>query len=158
MPFTVRALLPTELDPIYDWVERNPLFQRYGTKRATLEPVLLRHIGDPGALVVGAFRADGALAGFAWFLKKGAFGRSGYLRLIVVDPDSKTRGAGRALLEHLEAAFLRPNGIFLLATDVNREAHAFYEKLGYRKVGEIPDYVSAGLHEWIYYRSPPTTV
>jgi ribosomal protein S18 acetylase RimI-like enzyme len=157
MSFDIRPLRESDLDPIYGWVESDPLFARYGTSRKTLAPVLTREVSDPGSVVVGAFAASGALLGFAWFVKKGAFARSGYLRLIVVDPAEKTSGVGRALMNHLESAFLRPNGIFLLATDSNRDAHAFYTRLGYRKVGEIPDYVAPGLTEWIFHRPAPTT-
>ncbi len=156
MALEIRPLVVTELDPIYDWIEKTPLFVKYGTTRKTLAPVLTREVTDPGVVVIGAFNPNGALTGFAWFVKKGAFGRSGYLRLIVVDPDAKTTGVGRALLEHLEGSFLRPNGIFLLATDVNRDAHAFYTKLGYRKIGEIPDYVAPGLNEWIFHKPANT--
>ena len=60
-------------------------------------------------------------------------------------------------MEHLEAKHLKPNGIFLLTTDSNVEAQSFYCRLGYRKVGEIPDYVHAGLTEWIYHKAPART-
>jgi ribosomal protein S18 acetylase RimI-like enzyme len=152
MALDIRPLKVTELDPIYDWIEMNPLFKKYGTNRKSLSPVLTRETTDPGAVVIGAFSAEGTLTGFAWFVKKGAFGRSGYLRLIAVDPAAKTNGVGRALLEHLEAAHLHPNGIFLLATDVNIDAHSFYSKIGYKKIGEIPDYVAPGLNEFIFHK------
>jgi ribosomal protein S18 acetylase RimI-like enzyme len=151
----LRPLVANDLEPIYGWVEKNPLFAKYRMSRATLAPALERAVGDPETAVIGAFDPDGALCGFVWFAKKGAFARSGYLRLIAVDPDAKASGTGRALLNHLEAEFLKPNGIFLLATDVNTEAHAFYTKLGYRKVGEIPDYVAPGLTEWIFHKPAP---
>lgn len=152
--FNLRPLKAAELDPVYAWIEKNPLFAKYRMDRGSLASALERATADPEAVVLGAFAAaTGSLLGFAWFLKRGAFGRSGYLRLIAVDPEAKTKGVGRALMESLEAAFLAPNGILLLATETNREAHAFYERIGYRKVGALPDYVRPGLTELLFYKS-----
>ncbi len=95
------------------------------------------------------------MAGFAWFVRRGAFDRSGYLRLIAVDDRFLGRGAGQLLMAELERRHLARGGIVLLAAATNVGAHRFYERLGYRHVGELPDYVKPGLHERIYYKPPP---
>jgi len=151
----IRALIANELEPVYAWIEADPLFQKYRMSRMTIASALARAAIDPDSAVVGAWTPEGVLVGFAWFAKRGAFARSGYLRLIAVDPASRAAGIGRALMYYLENAYLRPNGILLLATDTNLEAHSFYQKLGYRKIGEIPDYVAPGLHEFIFHKPPP---
>lgn len=156
MELDLRPILAHELDPIYAWIENDPRFKIYGMFRKRLEPSLLRALENPDAHVIGALKKNSdELLGFAWFLKTGAFGRSGYLRLISVAPSAKGMGIGRALLGHLEELYLVPNGILLLATTTNSEAHRFYEKMGYRRVGEIPDYLKPGIHETIFQK-PPT--
>jgi len=40
--------------------------------------------------------------------------------------------------------------VFLLASDFNEDAQAFYRRLGYQQVGAIPDYVVPGITELIY--------
>lgn len=155
MELVIRPLILNDLTPVYDWIEANPLFAKYGMNREKLHPFLSKAISDPESAVIGAYDVhEDALRGFAWFMKKGAFGRSGYLRLIAVDPEAKNSGIGRALMNNLEANFLTPNGLFLLATHTNIEAHQFYTRLGYRRVGEILDYVMPGLDEIIFYKAP----
>lgn len=97
-------------------------------------------------------RVDGKTAGIAWFVAEGGFARSGYLKLIAVADEFQCSGVGRRLIEDLESRHLHPNGIFILASSTNAHAREFYEKLGYAKVGEIPDFVKPGLNEVIYFK------
>lgn len=45
-----------------------------------------------------------------------------------------------------------PN-VFLVTTTVNEGAKRFYEKNGYKKIGEIPDFIVEGLHEYIFWKT-----
>jgi ribosomal protein S18 acetylase RimI-like enzyme len=42
--------------------------------------------------------------------------------------------------------------VFLLTSDFNEDAQAFYRRLGYQQVGAIPDYVVPGITELIFYK------
>jgi len=95
------------------------------------------------------------VVGFVWFVPRGAFDRSGYLRLLAVDAPFHGQGIGRRLMNFLEKRHLHSGGIVLLASSFNDDAQGFYERLGYRLVGELPNYVYKGLNERIYFKPPP---
>jgi len=105
-----------------------------------------------GDFVIGAF--DGAtLVGLAWVLPTGAFGRSPYLRLLAIDPDAQRAGAGAALLTHAEAnAAKGAKHFFLLVSDFNDRAQAFYQRAGYTPVGALPDFVLPGVAEQLWMK------
>jgi predicted GNAT superfamily acetyltransferase len=72
----------------------------------------------------------------AWFVRRG--GRFAYIDRIVVAPEARGRGAGRALYEDLAARGLP------LACEVNLDppnpaGQAFHARLGFRPVGEAVD-------------------
>ncbi len=153
----VAALGPAEVAACAALIDQLPLFIPYGytseAARRHLEAALAEGRADLLCVRDGA-SAD-RVAGFAWFVPRGAFDRTGYLRLIAVDDRYQGRGVGRLLLEELERRHLARGGIALLASSDNSAAHRFYERLGYAPVGELRDYVKPGLHERIYYKPPP---
>jgi ribosomal-protein-alanine N-acetyltransferase len=87
---------------------------------------------------VGADRA-----GFLVLIMSGAF--VGYIQTICVASAHQGRGIGTALVEFAEERIFQdsPN-VFLCVTDFNAGARRLYERLGYRVVGELTDYVVAG--------------
>jgi ribosomal protein S18 acetylase RimI-like enzyme len=99
-----------------------------------------------------ALDADGAVAGFILLLMEGAF--TGYLRSIAVREDCRSRGLGEALMAFAEShVFRRTPNVFLCVSAFNERARAFYERLGYRLVGPLPDYVAPGYTEWLMRKS-----
>lgn len=151
------AIGPARIEACAALIDRLPLFRPYGytslAARRNLEAALAEGRADLLCVLDGE-RGD-EVAGFAWFVPRGAFDRSGYLRLIAIDERYQGRGIGRLLLEELERRHLGRGGIALLAAADNAAAHRFYERLGYVLVGELRDYVQPGLHERIYYKPPP---
>jgi ribosomal protein S18 acetylase RimI-like enzyme len=133
-------------------VDALDLFRQYQLSGAAAARLLERAMVGEAADLRVAVDEQGVL-GFAWFVPRGAFDRSGYLRLIAVDP-SRRVGAGRRLLQALEADHLAAAGIVLLSTSTNEGAHRFYEGLGYRRVGLLPGYVRLDLDEVIFYKPP----
>ena len=127
------------------------LFVAYDFGPAAAERQLLAALGDDRSHLRVALDA-GEVAGFAWLVARGAFDRSSYLRLIAVSPDHWGRGVGGLLLRDLERSHLSPGGLVLLASSTNTAAHHFYESLGYRQVGELPDYVVRGVGERVYFK------
>jgi ribosomal protein S18 acetylase RimI-like enzyme len=85
----------------------------------------------------------GGLAGFLILNMKGAF--VGYIQTVCVAPDRRGRGIGSLLVAFAEQRVFResPN-VFLCVSSFNPRARRLYERLGYRTVGELPDYVVRG--------------
>lgn len=46
-------------------------------------------------------------------------------------------------------AFENADKVFFVAADFNPDAKAFYEKLGYRQIGEIPSLYRKGINEYL---------
>jgi ribosomal protein S18 acetylase RimI-like enzyme len=156
-PLHLAPLTEGHLDSCAAIVGGLELFRRYeltADRARRLLAVALEE-GRAELLVLEAPGDPPVVAGFVWFVPRGAFDRSGYLRLIAVDDRFQGRGVGKQLLAELERRHLQRGGIVLLASATNSEAHRFYERLGYRHVGELPDYVKPGLHERIYYKPAP---
>jgi ribosomal-protein-alanine N-acetyltransferase len=92
----------------------------------------------PDALVVVA-RAGARIAGFG-IMRYGE--DEAHLDLLGVAPDCRNEGLGTRLVEWLEKPALAA-GIsvaFLEVREANLGAQAFYERLGYRKLGRLAGY------------------
>ncbi len=88
-------------------------------------------------------RLGSVLAGFLVLNLKGAF--VGYIQSICVAPEQRRKGIGAKLVRFAEERTLResPN-VFLCVSSFNHEARRLYERLGYRMVGALPDYLVQG--------------
>ncbi|OFZ85254.1 MAG: hypothetical protein A2603_08150 [Bdellovibrionales bacterium RIFOXYD1_FULL_55_31] len=154
--WSILPMTESDVEACADLVGRSEFFRKYdfSAERAT---VLLRQaLADPGSDLLVIRRPSGQSGpprGFAWFIRRGAFQRSGYLRLIAISPDSRGTGAGKALMTAIESKYLSNRGIFLLVTEGNTAARRFYESLGYGFIGTIPDFVKRGLNECIYFKA-----
>lgn len=74
----------------------------------------------------------------------------GHVITLDVAASARRQGVGRQLLLELESRF-RAAGVRrvqLEASVLNTGAIAFYERLEYRKVVQLPDYYGRGLHAW----------
>jgi ribosomal-protein-alanine N-acetyltransferase len=82
---------------------------------------------------------DGRLAGFGIM----SYGLEwAHLELFAVQPERRRLGIGRRLLAWLEEP-ARVGGLSAIWLEVragNRPAQAFYERMGYRRLGELPRY------------------
>lgn len=150
----VRRMAWDDLDTCARIVAAESLFRAYGWDESQARQSLAAALRDPRAEVLVADLA-GELGGFAWFVARGAFDRSGYLRLIATSAAARRRGVGRRLVGELEKRHLSRGGIVLLVTASNGAARRFYEGLGYRYVGDLPGYVRPELDECIYFKAAP---
>ena len=133
------------------WIAALPFFSGYGLKPADLQKLLEAACANPRHQLL-ALLQDDTVVGLAWLVRRGAFDRSAYLRLLAVASDQQGKGLGRALMERAEAEHLKPEGLALLVTADNRPAREFYERLGYRHCGAIADYVRQGRRECMYFK------
>jgi ribosomal-protein-alanine N-acetyltransferase len=95
---------------------------------------------------------DGQLRGFLILNMSGAF--AGYIQTVCVAPEARSRGIGTQLVRFAEARIFResPN-VFLCVSSFNVRARALYRRLGYARVGELPDYLVPGLAEVIFRKT-----
>lgn len=85
-------------------------------------------------------------AGFLVLNLQGAL--AGYIQIVCVAPGSRDRGLGTRLIAFAEQRILRekPN-VFLCVSSFNAGARRLYERLGYRRVGELEDFLVRGHSE-----------
>jgi len=150
MAFAVlRLLRETDVDDVALWMAEVPLWKRYGVTAASAAAQFKRGIADGAHILVA--EQDKFVRGFAWVVRRGAFDRSGYLKLLGIHPAAQGSGLGAQLLAAAEAHVrTEAREMILLCSDFNTDAQHFYERHGYRKVGELPDYVVKGITEFIY--------
>ena len=98
-------------------------------------------------------KAGNELAGFISYKPEG-MGAMSYISLLCIAPEYQRKGVGGKLLKHAEDhIFTYDHNIMLYATSFNHSAISFYEKNGYKKVGEITDYNYTGHHEYMYRKT-----
>ena len=145
----IRPMAPGDVPSLARLMAGDPLWQRYGVTEEAAARRLREGFASGATIAVAEI--DGEPAGFVWYVERGAFNRSGYIMLIGVQRDVRGAGVGRALMEHAEAAlFAQASDVFLLVSDFNEAAQAFYGRLGYEQVGTILGYVVPGISEQIF--------
>jgi len=88
----------------------------------------------------------GEPAGFIVLNLRGAL--AGYIQIVCVAPGFRNRGFGSRLVAFAEERILRdwPN-VFLCVSAFNSGARRLYERLGYRRVGELEEFLVRGHSE-----------
>ncbi len=110
----------------------------YGLPWSWNPPRVARHIRHANTLVLTAW-VETQLVGFAIMQ---FYEDTAHLSLLAVDPGYWRLGIGRRLMEWLEQS-ARVAGTFMVSLEVrarNREARAFYRKLGFTEIVSIPRY------------------
>jgi [ribosomal protein S18]-alanine N-acetyltransferase len=105
----------------------------------------------PGYEMIVA-REEGRACAFALLHPRGVAG-SPYLASFVVTAGRRGSGVGAFLLDACEHRF-RPTAshFFLCVSSFNGRARAFYERHGFRQVGELPDYAIDGASELLMHK------
>jgi ribosomal protein S18 acetylase RimI-like enzyme len=161
MGVQVRSMRAGDVEACAHIVAGDPLWHRYGISMPRARRLLggavrsrlgLSRARAAGELAVAHHGAD--VLGFIWFRLEGTFHHSGYVRWIAVAPQARGRAVGARLMRHAEERIFRrgPN-VYLLVSDFNVKAQAFYRKLGYVKVGALRDYVVPGITERVYRKT-----
>lgn len=66
----------------------------------------------------------------------------GFVSLLAVRPESAGQGVGRSLMEHVAArVFAQRPWLFVSCDSANARALSFYRKLGFARVGRLPDLI-----------------
>jgi GNAT superfamily N-acetyltransferase len=147
----IRPLAREEIPALAAALAALPLMVRYRRDAGSLARSLEAALGRGEGLLV----ADdgGRLGGLAWFHPAGTLALGGYLRLIAVVAGGEGKGTGVALLRAFEAETARQSAhAFLLVSDFNEGAIRFYEREGYRRVGDMPGLVLPDVAEVLYWK------
>ena len=153
MAVTIRPMREADVDACAAITRALPAMAGYAI---TTEKAVRRRLAD---VLDGSCRGlvaeeAGRVVGFVVYTVRGTFVHSGYVRTVAVAADAQNRGIGRRLMDAAEAAILEhgPN-VFLLVSAGNAGAQRFYERRGYRRIGEIADYVRRGITEVLYRKT-----
>jgi ribosomal protein S18 acetylase RimI-like enzyme len=150
MPLVVRPFHTADAAACGAIVGTTPLWHRTGTTADRAVHFLTTAAAAGDTLLV---LDDGDVAGFAWIDRRGAFGRSAYLRMIAVAPDRRSSGLGARLLAAFETIAVQEGpDAFLLVSDFNADARRFYERHGYGEVGRIRGYVTPDVDEILMWK------
>ena len=129
------------------------LLQRY---RVTLDSALqsLTTAQEAGDLLLLS-RHHAAITGLAWLsFAPRVLNAAAYLRLLLVAESARNTGTGSRLLEAAEVrARDHANHLYLLVTTDNTAARRFYQRYGYRHVGDLPGLVWPDLDEALYHKT-----
>jgi ribosomal-protein-alanine N-acetyltransferase len=110
-----------------------------------------KSLHDPEYLMYIA-HFEGKPSGMILLHKRG-FASSPYVRLLSVAPEFRGRGVGAGLMQFAED-LLKPEfkHLFLCVSSFNPRAKKFYERIGYKVVGEVKDYVLNGESEFMMHK------
>jgi ribosomal protein S18 acetylase RimI-like enzyme len=77
---------------------------------------------------------------------------SPYVASVAVAPEARGRGAGTALMEFAERRWPEARHLFLCVSSFNAGARRLYERLGFRAVGTLENYVIEGAGETLMHK------
>jgi ribosomal protein S18 acetylase RimI-like enzyme len=151
MSTVIRPATPEDLPALATALAPLPLFQSYGLDAATLAVRFQGALERGEGLLLAT--DDSGPVGVCWFLTRGTFGTGAYLRTLAIREDRHGSGLGARLLAAYEAGCGAPTGgYFLLTSDFNTGAQRFYQRHGYRQVGQLPDFAVPGVSELVFWK------
>lgn len=142
----IRALRAGDIPACASLVATTPLWQRYRYNAKKCVRDLTEALQRRDLIRVAI--SGKAIAGLAWVLPRGGFGRIPYLKLLAVGEGARGHGVGAALLR----AIHRRGDLILLVSDFNRRAQRFYAAQGYERVGAIRGLVLPETTEIMLYK------
>ena len=86
--------------------------------------------------------------GFILLHQRGFLGAP-YIAAVVVAEEFRGNGIGSTMLEFAERAFSGTRHVYLCVSSFNGRALRFYQRHGYRKIGELPDFIAEGASEFL---------
>ena len=147
----IRAAIEADLAPLAEGIASQPLMQRYKRSAAGLAKSFRDALAAGEPLFV--WDAGKGPEAVLWYYPQGTLGVGGYLRLIATVSGATRGGIGSKLLAAFEQAVAQKSAhAFLLVSDFNTDAHRFYERHGYVKVGSLPKLVRPDIDELIYWK------
>jgi GNAT superfamily N-acetyltransferase len=120
------------IDPWRGLGYRAQALGRYLARKARERAVWIARTTPRGAPLAIAVVDDGVLLG-------------SFVALLAVRPEAGGQGLGRALMDHVAArTFATRRWLYVSSDGNNRAALRFYRRLGFSRVGRLPDLVRPG--------------
>ena len=131
----------------------SPLLRRYRVTTRGAKASLAEALRERDLVIAAVDGGD--VVGLAWVVITRVLDRAAYLRLLLVAETHQSGGLGASMLARVEreARASRCRHLVLLVTKTNRRARAFYERHGYRHVGDLPGFVRPKIDETLYLKS-----
>ncbi len=135
------------LDDCEEALLNSELGRKYFTNEGSGKKAILEGL-EQGTLYVALI--NDICMGFIFYLPKGAFHSFPLVHLLSVKEEYRNKGVGKKIMGFLEDTVLENTSkIFLVVADFNPDAKRFYEKIGYKQVGEIPSLYRKGITEYL---------
>lgn len=136
------------------WIAGIDPWRMLGYRPAALGRYLARKAGTRSVWIA---RAVGGAAPSGVVVADDGFLLGGFIALLAVRPEASGQGVGRALVERVAAeVFGTRRWLFVSCDGNNHAALRFYRKLGFSRVGRLPDLVRPGNVEILLRRSSAT--
>ena len=132
-------------------VQENPLWERYEYGADEAFHSFTNALGNQDEMLLVATEPQGEIVGFAWVQPSGGLGRAGYLRLIGVAPTHHGQGIGEQLIQAAEDKCVGGT-MMLLVSDFNERGQQFYERMGYKRAGELEAFVLSDVNEILMWK------
>ncbi len=136
------------------WIAAIDPWRMLGYRPAALGRYLARKAGTRNVWIA---RTTAKAAPSGVVVADDGFLLGGFIALLAVRPEASGKGVGRALVERVAAeVFGTRRWLFVSCDGNNHAALRFYRKLGFSRVGRLPDLVRPGNVE-ILLRKPSAT-
>ena len=146
MNIHIKAADMKYIDSCVEILQKSDLGKAYFSDYRKAADMLTYAVGQKNVYV--ALNENRKCMGFIYYMTNGVFGSYPYLHIIVVKEEYRSCGIGKQLIKYFEdnASDSSSTKYFLTVDDFNPRAKKLYENLGYKCVGELPDFYKKGIN------------
>ena len=134
------------IDSCVEILQKSDLGKAYFSDYRKAADMLTYAVGQKNVYV--ALNENRKCMGFIYYMTNGVFGSYPYLHIIAVKEEYRSCGIGKQLIKYFEdnASDSSSTKYFLTVDDFNPRAKKLYENLGYKCVGQLPDFYKKGIN------------
>ena len=134
------------IDSLVEILQKSDLGKAYFSDYEKATNMFTYAVGQKNVYV--ALDENEKCLGFIYYMTNGVFGSYPYLHIVAVKEEYRSYGIGKQLMKYFEdnASDYSPTKYFLTVDDFNPRARKLYENLGYKCVGELPDFYKQGIN------------
>ena len=146
MNIHIKAADMKYIDSCVEILQKSDLGKAYFSDYRKAADMLTYAVGQKNVYV--ALNENRKCMGFIYYMTNGVFGSYPYLHIIAVKEEYRSCGIGKQLIKYFEdyASDSSSTKYFLTVDDFNPRAKKLYENLGYKCVGELPDFYKKGIN------------